>query len=57
MNKTSILILIVILAAFLLILWVTELVGVRFGKIGETIALVIIAILLLIGFLKAKGDK
>ena len=57
MNKTNILILLVIMAAFLLIIWATDLVGVTFGKTGDTIALVIVAIILLIGFFKAKGDK
>ena len=57
MNKTNILILFVIMAAFLFILWAADLVGGVFGKTGETIALVIIAILLLIGFFRTKGDK
>lgn len=50
-------ILIVILAAFGLILWTTSLVGQTFGKTGEVIALGVVAVVLLIGFIKTKGDK
>ena len=57
MNKTNILILIVILVAFLLILWAADMVGAAFGKIGENIALVVIAAVLVIGLIKTKGDK
>ena len=34
-----------------------DMVGAAFGKIGENIALVVIAAVLVIGLIKTKGDK
>lgn len=57
MNKTGILILLVIIIAFFLIIWSADLVGSQFGKTGEMLALCAVAAVLLIGFIKSKGDK
>ena len=59
MNKTSIGIVIVIavLFGFCLILWAADAVGAGFGKIGENVALGVIAVLLVIGLIKARKEK
>ncbi|MCI6012838.1 MAG: hypothetical protein PUK54_04780 [Firmicutes bacterium] len=57
MNKTGIVILLVMAAAFFLIVWACDLVGSQFGKAGEILALSAVAAVLLAGFMKSKGDK
>ena len=55
MNKTSIVI--AVLFGFCLILWAADAVGAGFGKIGEIVALGVIAVLLVIGLIKARKEK
>ncbi|MCI8609349.1 MAG: hypothetical protein HFE73_06870 [Firmicutes bacterium] len=57
MKKNGLLILITILIAFAIILWATSLVGTVLGKTGELIALIAVAAVLLVGFIKSKEDK
>ena len=57
MNKTSIGIVIAVLFGFCLILWAADAVGAGFGKIGENVALGVIAVLLVIGLIKARKEK
>lgn len=57
MNKTGIVILLVMAVAFFLIVWACDLVGSQFGKAGEILALSAVAAVLLAGFMKSKGDK
>ena len=55
MNKTSIVI--AVLFGFCLILWAADAVGAGFGKIGENVALGVIAVLLVIGLIKARKEQ
>lgn len=57
MKKASLGILIVMIVAFLLIIWATDSVGRSFGKVGETLALGLVAVVLLIALIKTKGEK
>ncbi len=57
MNKMGIGITIAILFGFCVILWATDAVGASFGKVGENIALVMVAIFLVIGLIKARREK
>ena len=57
MNKISIGIVIAVLFGFCLILWAADAVGAGFGKIGENVALGVIAVLLVIGLIKARKEK
>ena len=57
MNKTSIGSVIAVLFGFCLILWAADAVGAGFGKIGENVALGVIAVLLVIGLIKARKEK
>ncbi len=57
MKRTEIAIVISILFGFCLILWATDAVGASFGKMGENIALVLVAIVLIIGLIKAKKES
>ena len=57
MNKTSIGIVIAVLFGFCLILWAADSVGASFGKIGENIALGIIAAILVVGLIRARKEK
>ena len=57
MNKTSIGIVIAVLFGFCLILWAADAVGAGFGKTGENIALGVIAVVLVIGLIKARKEK
>ena len=57
MNKIGIGITIAILFGFCVILWATDAVGASFGKAGENIALVMVAIFLIIGLIKARREK
>lgn len=57
MNKTGIAITISILFGFCLIIWATDSVGASFGKLGENIALGLIAVVLIIGLIKAKKES
>ena len=57
MNKTGIGIAISILFGFCLIIWATDLVGVSFGKLGENIALGLVAVVLIIGLIKARKES
>ena len=57
MNKSVIGIIISILFGFCLIVWATDSVGASFGKIGENIALGLVAIVLIIGLIKAGMEK
>ncbi len=57
MKKASLGILIVMIVAFLLIIWATDSVGASFGKVGETLALGLVAVVLLIALIKTKGEK
>ena len=57
MNKMGIGITIAILFGFCVILWATDAVGASFGKAGENIALVLVAIFLVIGLIKARREK
>ncbi len=57
MNKTSIGIVIAVLFGFCLILWAADAVGAGFGKIGENVALGVIAVVLVIGLIKARKEK
>ena len=47
----------VIILVFIAILWACDLVGQTFGPWGENIALGIIALILLIGFFKARKES
>ena len=57
MNKMGLGITIAILFGFCVILWATDAVGASFGKAGENIALVMVAIFLIIGLIKARREK
>lgn len=57
MNKMGIGVVISILFGFCLIIWATDAVGASFGKVGENIALGAVALVLVIGLIKAKKDK
>lgn len=57
MNKTGIGIAISILFGFCLIIWATDSVGASFGKLGENIALGLVAVVLIIGLIKAKKES
>lgn len=57
MKNTEIAIVISILFGFCLILWATDAVGASFGKLGENIALGLVAIVLIIGLIKAKKES
>jgi uncharacterized membrane protein YhiD involved in acid resistance len=57
MNKMGIAIAFIIMFGFCLIMWATDAVGATFGKTGETIALIAVAVVLLIGFIKAKKES
>ena len=57
MNKSVIGIVISILFGFCLIVWAPDSVGASFGKIGENIALGLVAIVLIIGLIKAGREK
>lgn len=57
MNKTGIAIVISILFGFCLIIWATDSVGAVFGKVGENIALAAVAVVLIIGLIKARKEK
>lgn len=57
MNKTGIGIVISILFGFSLIIWATDSVGASFGKTGENIALGLVAVVLIIGLIKAKKES
>lgn len=57
MNKMGIGVVISILFGFCLIIWATDAVGASFGKVGENIALGAVALVLIIGLIKAKKDK
>ena len=57
MNKMGIGITIAILFGFCVILWAADAVGASFGKAGENIALVMVAIFLVIGLIKARREK
>lgn len=57
MNKTSIGIVMAVLFGFCLILWAADSVGASFGKIGENAALGIIAVILVIGLIRARKEK
>lgn len=57
MNKTGIVLLLILICAFFLIIWSADIVGTRFGKTGELLALSAVAVVLLIGFIKSKGEK
>lgn len=57
MNKTGIAIVISILFGFCLIIWATDSVGAAFGKVGENIALALVAVALIIGLIKARKEK
>lgn len=46
-----------ILFGFCLIIWATDAVGASFGKVGENIELGAVALVLIIGLIKAKKDK
>ncbi len=57
MNKLSIIIILIVFVAFIAILWAADMVSTSFGDIGENLALGVIAIMLLIGLIRTKGDK
>ena len=57
MNKTGIVFLLILISAFFLIIWSADIVGTQFGKTGELLALSAVAVVLLIGFIKSKGEK
>ena len=57
MNKTGIVFLLLLISAFFLIIWSADIVGTQFGKTGELLALSVVAVVLLIGFIKSKGEK
>jgi archaellum biogenesis protein FlaJ (TadC family) len=57
MNKMTLAITISIMFGFALIMWATDAVSASFGKVGENIALGIVAIVLIIGLVKAKKEK
>lgn len=57
MNKTGIGIAISILFGFCLIIWATDSVGASFGKLGENIALGLVAVVLIIGLIKARKES
>lgn len=57
MKKASLGILIMIIGAFLLIIWAADSVGASFGKVGETLALGLVVVVLLIALIKTKGEK
>ena len=57
MNKTGIVFLLLLISAFFLIIWSADIVGTQFRKTGELLALSAVAVVLLIGFIKSKGEK
>ena len=57
MNKTGIVMLLILICVFFLIIWSADIVGSQFGKKGELLALSAVAVVLLIGFIKTKGEK
>ena len=57
MNKMTLAITISIMFGFALIMWATDAVSASFGKVGENIALGIVAIVLIVGLVKAKKEK
>jgi len=57
MGKHTLLILGLVLVVFLIIVWACGLVGNVLGPVGENIALGIIAVILLIGFIKSKREE
>ncbi len=57
MNKTGIGIAISILFGFCLIIWATDSVGASFGKLGENIALGLVAVVLIIGLIRARKES
>ena len=57
MNKASIGIVIAVLFGFCLILWAADSVGTGFGKTGENIALGVIAVILVVGLIRARKEK
>ncbi len=57
MNKTSMGIVIAVLFGFCLILWAADSVGASFGKTGENLALGVIAVMLVIGLIRARKEK
>ena len=57
MNKMTLAITISIMFGFALIIWATDAVSASFGKVGENIALGVVAIVLIVGLVKAKKEK
>ena len=57
MNKASLGIVIAVLFGFCLILWAADSVGAGFGKTGENIALGVIAVILVVGLIRARKEK
>ena len=57
MSKAALVITFIIMIVFAMILGASSLVGAHFGKAGEMVSLGVIAVILLIGFLKSKGEK
>ena len=57
MNKMTLAITISIMFGFALIMWATDAVSASFGKVGENIALGVVAIVLIVGLIKAKKEK
>ena len=49
--------LLILICVFFLIIWSEDIVGSQFGKKGELLALSAVAVVLLIGFIKSKGEK
>lgn len=56
-KGTVIILLLLVLAVFAVILWSADLVSMHFGKAGEIIALSAVAVVLLIAYMKTKGEK
>lgn len=56
MRKGIIGILLALFLAFAVILGVTALVGNQFGKIGEMVALCVVAAVLFVGYRRSKGE-
>ena len=57
MNTTGIVFLLILICVFFRIIWSADIVGSQFGKKGELLALSAVSVVLLIGFIKSKGEK